>query len=628
MTTTRQTKPYQFEFKVSKNKHDILQVEECVLSVNPPPITSVIFKGGGARVFLDDAAIQVAEAQGVLNEVQEYSGSSSGAFWAVLQAIPFYDPKKREKAFDDFYELEVHDSMGDSLGWNIYKIISLPLYLVSKPLSLLSKGMHFVAKQFNKIQIVQLLGIPLNIVSTAVKIISDLLLPDTPAILYNLITAGGMYRGEKCEKGFKKIIHENVKSFIDEFLQIHQSRKTHIEQELIAKKIYIETNGQHYLTAELTFNHFVELSQLFDGAFKQILLTGVRLKDLQIVLFRKGTEFGDLPIYKALRISTSLPRYFISPSINGNRFMDGGAINNCPVEFSANFFEPNLFQRRFGITEDMSKLVLRVEYPHSLDFLFKRPNESKNILNTIYKRLLQFIVYGVDTFQTEEMSRNVLRKQFPHRVLQLEDFGITLTEFGLSKTARIEYIERSKPRAQAYFEHRREEKVAIIHFNVLPGMDLEVKFQSPASQVISPREAQIRLLVELEDKSIPTEKLFWITGKNCDPNIEAKEKNDVLHLLDTLRLQLEAELRKSEAVRELSVLPDVYLERLDTISLSYSHIFNRIADEKLSIVPVGFKGNIDKKEELPQSFRREIGIAHAVELANDENHINRNVKRK
>lgn len=595
MTETRKNKPYQFEIRLSED----LKIQECVFSVNPPPITAVTFKGGGARVFVYKAAAKKAREKNLFREVEEFSGSSSGTLSAIHQAIPFTDPERSEQMFEELYDLDAHDSIGDSLGWNIYKFVSSPFNLISKPFEWFSKGTKHVAKELNQRTFGKLLSIPLKFVSSLTSVASNLTSPQSWAALYNLMTTGGMYRGEAFEKGFQKIIHQYVEGFIDdEYLVSDQERREFIKHQLISKGIYTKTDDEFQLTTELTFNHFFELSKLFDGAFKEVMFCAVKLSDLQLAIFKKGKEYGDVPVYKAMRAAISLPLFYMSASINGEKFMDGGAIDNCPSRHASTSFEPTPFQKRFGITSDMSKLAIRVEYPNALDTFLWNPRKPTGSLHQIKASFLKLFTSGIDTYQTQKENEDFLEEKMFHRTLQMEDFRLKRYDFHLSRSVRADYLKKSNPRVDDFFEPRLNEKAVIINYKVSDEMTLEAQFSEHKSdvskewiKVMSIQEVQVRLLVDLEDKSIPIEELFWVGGNKHDNHAE----------LAKLRENLITQLKECPAIKELKESPCDYLKRLDSDkSLSSAKILKRTFGQATFEFKEAFEAS-DEPNYLPQT---------------------------
>ena len=137
--------------------------------VRAPKFRVVVFKGGGGRAWVYKKFLQVIEENGSINYVQEYGGSSAGALFAALAAMPL-KRIEREKIVD---ELNFHrDILDDSIYSKIYHVIMSPLYLVAKPFEWTSRIFSFLGNQLNKISFGKILGYPLNFIAGIFNFVS------------------------------------------------------------------------------------------------------------------------------------------------------------------------------------------------------------------------------------------------------------------------------------------------------------------------------------------------------------------------------------------------------------------------------------------------------------------------
>ncbi len=119
----------------------------------------------------------------------------------------------------------------------------------------------------------------------------------------------------------------------------------------IAEKLYrLYKSGDFGLYEGEVFEHFVKTviakkignpnatfadlkkAKAIDPRIKDLMLTGSNLSKQDIEYFTAETN-GDMPLWKAVRITMSFPGAFKVVEYKGNLYVDGGLANNCPIEF-------------------------------------------------------------------------------------------------------------------------------------------------------------------------------------------------------------------------------------------------------------------------------------------------------
>ncbi len=81
----------------------------------------------------------------------------------------------------------------------------------------------------------------------------------------------------------------------------------------------------------ITFQELYEQSQSNPAVFKELFIVASNLSRQTPIIFNKET-FPDLPIWKALRASVSIPFLFMPYEIDGEYYVDGGICWNYPID--------------------------------------------------------------------------------------------------------------------------------------------------------------------------------------------------------------------------------------------------------------------------------------------------------
>ncbi|MHB1949537.1 MAG: patatin-like phospholipase family protein [Gammaproteobacteria bacterium] len=556
MAGPRQTLPYGFKINLAKNLEDKPLYQ---FYVNVPEIRSLVFKGGGARVFVYRKFGEIAHQKGFLQGIKEVGGSSSGAVAAVFAAIPFEDCYQRSKVIEAISKNDALDIMGDSHGWNAYRSLSPALHIVSKPLEWAALFNKIVAKQCNKLPmgIGKVVSTPFGILSSAFKGLSDLVSQRGIAGLYNFVTTGGIYKGTVINNAIRDAIQIYVQIALKTILENIQNPE---EREAIINHLssidIFEDRKNLVVTKDLTFKHFSELAKLPGSQFKEIFTTGVRLKDKKLIVLNNENT-PDMPVYIAVKIAMSLPKFYQLARYQGDIYMDGGAIDNCPIQHvKPQKLTP--FQKRYGMTDDMMRLCVRVEYSHGIRFLWdqKKLGWLGHIIEPISHWVLKFfITHGIDTYATEAVTNETIKTRFHHRTLQMEDFGIKRTQFGLPDDLIDGLCELSAEKINFYFDHYMDEKIKIENYTEK-----------------MPLEMQIRLLVFLKNPFVKTSDIFTCT-EEC--------KSEAPIDLEKLRLNEIERLTQLPEIRDLQISPEEFICQLDEEETNSTlQIFRKTSDTK------------------------------------------------
>jgi len=100
------------------------------------------------------------------------------------------------------------------------------------------------------------------------------------------------------------------------------------KMELVIKKLIIAKNIDPYIT----------LSDLYKMTNKTLIITTVCLNDKKVYYFSHMTK-PELPLIIALRMTISIPIYFVPVKYQNQLFIDGGCLDNYPIQLFDNQLE-------------------------------------------------------------------------------------------------------------------------------------------------------------------------------------------------------------------------------------------------------------------------------------------------
>ncbi len=216
-----------------------------------------------------------------------------------------------------------------------------------------------------------------------------------------------------------------------------------------------------------------------------------------------------MPVDLAVRISTSLPVFHKMMRYNGHEYIDGGCVNNFPIDKgseqrSSEFESRYIKQTRLGV---------RVEYDDEMDTLW-RPAKHENFVMRWFnnvKRAIFIKLSGYDVVKSEEDTINLVKNDYAHRTIQLFDQGIGLTDFAMDTAKKSLLDSTGKAATKQFFANVQDERLKIVNVTQLDKLkkhpavlkklldalrQKKITFSPPQSH--HPEEARIKLLGEVE----------------------------------------------------------------------------------------------------------------------------------
>lgn len=527
--------------------------------VRAPQLRVLVFKGGGGRTWVYRKFLHMLEEHYLLDNIKEFGGSSAGALFAVLAAMPLTH-KEREAIFD---HLKFHrDILSNSNASQLYRVITSPLYLVSKPLSWIATAFSFAAEQCLKVTGGFIFAFPFKIAAGVLKIASIITHPELFAGVYNLITQGGIYRGNELQGYIKKSLHDSTKKSLERYLnQIKDKKKQeHAILKLlkmhdlilnIKKDPHTEKVNVRLSTENITFHHFHKLSHINGLGFKDVFLTATRCRETRqgrLKLLNHKTE-PHIPIHLAVRMSMSAPLLYQTVKYGGMDYMDGGCADNFPIKHAthrryANHFEVRYLTGRLG--QDLDTLGVRVEYEKDLGFLhqpvYVMTGWWEKLLDSIQQNMYNFIC-GMDIYTPENKTVRRIKEKYPLRVLQLYDHGVGFTEIDIEAQRKNTILQCEEKRIQTFLEAHNAELAHVENYNSLSRKNLDDKNTMQLKQ-------QKKFLHFLCNKSVPDNEIF---SPHFSKQEAAKCRHQLIHTLTTnLKGNRSKHLQESKTVQHAS----------------------------------------------------------------------------
>jgi NTE family protein len=198
---------------------------------------------------------------------------------------------------------------------------------------------------------------------------------------------------------------------------------------------------------DLDFNTLAERAEKSPGEYRDLYVIGTDLSAQRAVVYSAATT-PDVPIWKAVRISMSLPLYFASVERDHGVWVDGGLTWNYPIELfdraryvtgaSGDPDEKTYNKATLGLRVD-TRREISAEREH-----FGLPSVKITNLIGYVKALIGFTI---------DMANHAhLHKKDWHRTVFIESHGITSTDFDLSTQQISMLVESGRLGAEAWFE--------------------------------------------------------------------------------------------------------------------------------------------------------------------------------
>lgn len=168
------------------------------------------------------------------------------------------------------------------------------------------------------------------------------------------------------------------------------------------------------LIEKKTGNKDITFQQVFDRYNINLTITGTCLNKQKTIYFNKSTYPG-LPIVKAVRISMSIPGVFCAVEMDECIFVDGGVLNNYPIDYYGNI------ENTLGF-----KLASK-----------KNPDNDTHIIPI--DGIKDFLTSVVNSMMSEIERSHIMTGYWDHTIC-IDCFGISSTEFNISEDNKEKLI--------------------------------------------------------------------------------------------------------------------------------------------------------------------------------------------
>jgi predicted acylesterase/phospholipase RssA len=364
--------------------------------------------------------------------------------------------------------------------------------------------------------------------------------------LANLITRGGVYRGEKVQTCVRDLIRKDTTAGLKAILSRldKQDRRSHVKR-LVEIGLLRRDKRKYIVTQNITFAHMQAISKLPGSQFKEYYTTAVDMNTKQMIVLNAANT-PDLTLHQAIRFAITLPFYYQPKYYQGHKYIDGGLINNAPVDL-ATPKAMSRFAARHGVTDNLARLSVRVEYPEDYkNHLWNKPPRMgffSRVLFAVKRTFAKIFTAGIDFFNMDAVTTRTMQDDFAQRTLQLEDYGITIMERRISDAARSTINDNVPVLMKNYFDIHASEKAVIKHYRQ-PDDELEdVNLPVHEAQYM-PMDVRIKLIKHLEDKKVK----FDIPDKT-DAELEALRMSELerIRQLDSTRAWQQEKLRRGDS---------------------------------------------------------------------------------
>lgn len=179
------------------------------------------------------------------------------------------------------------------------------------------------------------------------------------------------------------------------------------------------------------FNENITLQQLYEKTGKNLVCTACSLNTKKSIFFDR-IMYPDIPCYKAIRASTSLPVLFTPAEYKNELFIDGGLSENIPVKYFLNSDKGDLTEKELSEilcvsltsttkTNEFVKINSFSDYISSvIQIVLSSPRENHHKLIKLKSISFLEIIFN-DKFSNDFKLSNDLKKK-------LIDTGYTKTK--------------------------------------------------------------------------------------------------------------------------------------------------------------------------------------------------------
>ncbi len=242
------------------------------------------------------------------------------------------------------------------------------------------------------------------------------------------ITAGALAVGYKSYEVEKILKETNFINFLDDSWGVIGDIYRFInEYGLYRGDIFYRWIGK--FIKEKTNNENISFKQVFEKYGIDLVITGTNV-DRQKAVYFNHTDYPNMPIRLAIRISMSIPYVFRSIYFDGDYYVDGGVLDNYPIWYFKDI-EKTL---GFKLVNDNEK---RDDQIYHVDNRIRNiKGFSINLLNSIL----------------HQIERLHVKSNYWKHTITINSLGVKTMDFNLSDDKKCELIEEGYLTTQKFFQ--------------------------------------------------------------------------------------------------------------------------------------------------------------------------------
>lgn len=170
--------------------------------------------------------------------------------------------------------------------------------------------------------------------------------------------------------------------------------------------------------AKKTGNPNITFKEIYDKYGKDLVITGTNLDQGKLVYFNH-TDYPNMPVKLAVRISSSLPLVFQAIKYENDHYVDGGVLNNYPIWY----FQPSDKTLGFKLVKDNEKRD---------DLIIHKNQDINNLMD-----------YGISLVSAmlSQIERSYIRSDYWERTVTINTFEVTATDFNVDEKTQNKLIE-------------------------------------------------------------------------------------------------------------------------------------------------------------------------------------------
>jgi predicted acylesterase/phospholipase RssA len=205
-------------------------------------------------------------------------------------------------------------------------------------------------------------------------------------------------------------------------------------------------------------NYDPTFKDIYDKYGKELLVTGTNLSKMSTDYFCPKLT-PDMPVYIAIRISSSIPGLFESVMYNGHRYVDGGLCENYPLNLFCNespyiFKKDNeeIFDKTLGFALMTSGMVI-IKDPSGNDRVENKIDSNINSASSFGCSLVDFICNKnfVDVMTIVNLNNTKEKHSFLNHTITAYTPCLTTADFSASIETKLDNVAIMKCLTVKYF---------------------------------------------------------------------------------------------------------------------------------------------------------------------------------